>query len=340
MPARTAASDVRPSREEGHLRIRRFDADRIDAELSLQEAIKSRLTSRQLLWIDVRGDLAADEEQALARRFELDRATSRALAHAGGRPLVAVHGSYFHIRLAAEPDEHHPERRSWLDIVAGPNVVITRHREPLTLLDGIDKRIAADSTIGKLDSPMFVASMLDAVVTSYFRAADAIEDEVDDLDAKSLQRDGQAELLTDLVDVRRRIGRLRRALAEHRELFSSLTTADFVVGTGNRDAASAFQAVAARFESALGAVEDSRDVVLGSFDVFMTRTGQRTNDIMKVLALATVLLLPGSLIAGLLGMNVTVPLPKDDPTSFWFVVGVIVLLAIGILGAARARSWL
>jgi magnesium transporter len=340
MPSATDTRDVRTSAEGERVRIRRFDADRTDTELSLQEGLGSRLTSRQLLWIDVLGDLSGDQGKAIAERFELDQGTYRALEGSGERPLLAMHGSYFHIRLAAEPDEQHPERTHWLDVVAGPNVAITRHQESLALLDGIDRRIAADSTIGKLDSPMFVASLLDAVVTSYFRAADAIEDEVDELDAKSLQRHGRAELLSDLVGVRRRIARLRRSLANHRELFSSLATADFVQSTKNPDAAPMFQAVAGRFESALGAVEDSRDVVLGSFDVFMTRTAQRTNDVMKVLALATVLLLPGSLIAGLLGMNVTVPLGKDDPSSFWIVVGLIVLLAAGILGVARARSWL
>ena len=59
----------------------------------------------------------------------------------------------------------------------------------------------------------------------------------------------------------------------------------------------------------------------------MTRTAQRTNDVMKVLALATVLLLPGSMIAGLLGMNVIVPLDKDSPMSFWVVVGGVTVLA-------------
>jgi Mg2+ and Co2+ transporter CorA len=61
---------------------------------------------------------------------------------------------------------------------------------------------------------------------------------------------------------------------------------------------------------------------------------------MKILALTTVLLLPGSLVAGLLGMNVTVPLPKDDPASFWIVVGGVALLAFGVLAAARSRGWL
>ena len=72
----------------------------------------------------------------------------------------------------------------------------------------------------------------------------------------------------------------------------------------------------------------------------MTRTAQRTNEVMKVLALATVLLLPGSLIAGLLGMNVAIPLSNDNVAAFWFVVGVIVLLALAVLALARFRRWI
>jgi Mg2+ and Co2+ transporter CorA len=61
---------------------------------------------------------------------------------------------------------------------------------------------------------------------------------------------------------------------------------------------------------------------------------------MKVLALATVLLLPGSLAAGLLGMNLVAPLPEDDPMSFWYVVAAVALLAVVVLVVARARRWL
>jgi Mg2+ and Co2+ transporter CorA len=39
-------------------------------------------------------------------------------------------------------------------------------------------------------------------------------------------------------------------------------------------------------------------------------------------------------------MNVSVPLPKDDPLSFWLVLGGVVILAIVILVAARRRRWL
>jgi magnesium transporter len=321
------------------VRVRLFDADRRDRPLGLDEAIALDVREHQLLWIDLEGDVPTESHDELATRFELDAATKRGLVEPEDRPHVALYGGYFHVRLAAEPDARDPGRRKWLDIVAGPNFVISSHHEPLRLIGAIDDRIAADATIGRLDSGSFVASMLDAVVTSYFGAVDAIEDQVDVLDAKALQRESFGNLFGDLVDVRRRIGRLRRVLAAHREVFGSLARRDFAEGTA-ADGAEAFQAVAARFEAALTSVEETREVVLGSFDVLMTRTSQRTNDVMRALTVATVVALPATIVASFLGMNVMTPFKTDDPTAFWTVVVLVVLVVLLILGVARLRRWL
>lgn len=323
-----------------HFRIRRFDADRTDEGLTFDEAVSSQPSGRQLLWIDIAGDLSSSEAETLAGRFKLDRRTRDALRTAGDHPHLALSGGYFHVRVAAEPEHTNPAKTKWLDVIAGRNVVISQHRAPIGFLDDLNDRIESDTKLGVLDSATFVATMLDATVTSYFNAADAIEDVVDQFDERSLNDDGRRELLVDLVAVRRRIAMLRRVLTKHRQVFASLAAADLAQIVGRPDSAAGFQPVAVRFEGAVAAIEASRDLLLGSFDVYMTRTAQRTNDIMKVLALATVLLLPGSLVAGLLGMNVSVPLAKDDPLSFWIVVGGVLLFIAAMLVAARLRRWL
>jgi Mg2+ and Co2+ transporter CorA len=322
-----------------HFRVRRFDSDRTDEELTFDEAIASKPSRRQLLWIDIAGDLTSGEAETLAGRFKLDPRTRRALQVASDHPHLALSSGYFHIRVAAEPDYSNPAETNWLDIIAGRNVVISQHRAPIGFLDDLDERIEGDATLGNLDSATFVASMLDSTVTSYFNVADAIDDVVDQFDERSLGDDDRRELLVDLVAVRRRIAMLRRVLTEHRQVFAWLAAADLAQIVGP-DSAAGFQSVAARFEGAVAAVEASRDLLLGSFDVYMTRTAQRTNDIMKVLALVTVLLLPGALVAGLLGMNVDVPLAKDDPLSFWIVIGGVLLFIVALLVAARWRRWL
>jgi Mg2+ and Co2+ transporter CorA len=328
----------RPSDSPIHVRL--FDADRDDRVLSLEDALALEPTERQLVWVDIGDDRNKADVARLAEKFGFDAPTRRALETPGERPHLALHGGYLHVRVAAEPNDERPEETPWLDVVSGTNVVVTHHRAPIRFVDETDERIKADTSFGLLDSATFMVSLLDEAVTSYFRAVDAIEDEVDRLDARSLSDDGRHELLGDLVAVRRRIARLRRVLTDHRQVFASLGGPEVAKLSENPDVAPAFLALASRFESALGSVEASRDVLLGSFEVYMTRTAQRTNDVMKVLALATVLLLPGSLVAGLLGMNVVVPLNKDDPLSFWLVVAGVGLFLLLILVIARRRRWL
>jgi Mg2+ and Co2+ transporter CorA len=84
---------------------------------------------------------------------------------------------------------------------------------------------------------------------------------------------------------------------------------------------------------------DARDVVVGSFDVLIARTGLRTNEIMKVLTLASVILLPGALVAGVLGMNFKVGLFETN-WLFYVVVVAIVAIAPLVVGLAKLRDWI
>lgn len=335
------AERVRPAAPDGDAgaRIRLFDADRTDRILEFDEALKTKLSGRQLLWIDVEGALPDDRRAALVDRFQLDSDTERELAEPARRPAVRLHGEHFHLRAAAEPDTEHLAEIGWLDVVAGPNVVISRHLQPLAFLGAMDARIAADSTIGELDSAEFVAAVLDSIVTTYHAAVDRLEDELDDIDAKALSRPGTSELFARLVDIRRRVGRLRRLLAAHRELFSALGRPDFGRGIASANP-DAFLAVAARFEGAIQSLEATRGVVLGSFDVLMTRTAQRTNDVMRVLTLATVMALPATVAAGFLGMNVIVPVPNDDPAAFWLILSIVLIVEVAMVVIARWRGWI
>ena len=211
---------------QGGVRVRQFDADRHDQSLALDDALEAKPTERQLLWIDISEELDEGRARQLADAFELHPSTVHALANPGNVPHLGVHGSYLHIRVGVEPNDREPDATPWLDIVGGGNVVITSHRKPIKFLDDMDDRIQADTTFGLLDASTFIASLLGAAVTTYFTAVDAIEDDVDILDAKSLSDDGRHRLLDDLVVVRRRIARLRRVLTDHRQVFASLAGAE------------------------------------------------------------------------------------------------------------------
>jgi len=183
-------------------------------------------------------------------------------------------------------------------------VIVTVHAEPIDFLDKLDDRIEADTLVGLIDSGSFLAALLDEVVTGYFAAVDAIEDSIDSLDSKSLRRDVRDDLLLELIALRQRIARLRRIVSSHRELFAALGRPDFAAIAGG-DVAEPYRTVAERYERAVEAVKNGRELLLGSFDVYMTRTTQRTNEIVKTLTIVSIVLLPAGVIAGVMGMNLS-----------------------------------
>ena len=78
--------------------------------------------------------------------------------------------------------------------------------------------------VGALDSPSFVAAVCEWVVTSYFRAFEEVESELEELDANVMSDlpESVPDHLARLVELRRSIGALRRALSPHREVVVAL----------------------------------------------------------------------------------------------------------------------
>ena len=320
---------------------RLFDADRTDKKFELSREAVGAIGERQLLWVDVLlGDDATDGEAFLDMLpFGREEVTEWWDSTFG--PRLTVHGDYFLARVVAIPTKGPADEQVVLDLAVGKNVILTAHREPAEFLNLINKRISADTTLGEIDAADFATVLLEGLVTSYLEMTDAILAQVDKLDRQALKAAGKRDLLTDLVDLRHRIASTRRVLVAHRPVIAGLAGADFKVATrAEEDAAPRFAALTEHFDGAISAIDAAREALIGTFDIHMSRTAQRTNDVMKILTITSVLLLPTGVIAGFMGMNIKAPYTNDDPTIFWFVLAGIIIIAVATLAMLRIRKWL
>jgi Mg2+ and Co2+ transporter CorA len=181
-----------------------------------------------------------------------------------------------------------------------------------------------------------VAVLLDAIIAGYFRAVEGIERKVDEYDARALRARSGDDLIGDLVGLRREVAVLRRALSPQREVFYTLERPGLVLGDSE---SAAWPQIADRFRQAVEAVENARELLVGTFDIVISRQGERTNDVMRVLTVISSVLLPSVVIAGVMGMNFK-PAFFDDPQNFLLVIGAMVVLAAGILLFARFKRWI
>jgi Mg2+ and Co2+ transporter CorA len=318
--------------------VRVLDADGPDRQESIADLDMQAVTPRQLVWADLVAP-TQEELEDVAARFGLPVEIVRWLALDDDQPSAALHRRYVRLRaIAVEPSADGPRMRP-LGIVAGWRYVLTVHREPVDLLGQLDAWLADDAIVGQLDAAIFLAAILNSVVTGYFAATDALEDRVDAVDDGLLRGASDEDALNWLVELRHHATALRRALTAHCEVFGSLAWADFEA-IAETHAAGRFQLVAERFDRAVDAIENARDQVVGAFDIHLARTAQRTNDIVKILTIVSAVLLPGSLLAALLSMNVLTPLPTDNTSVFWVIVATIAVFATIVLAMARRVSWL
>ncbi len=316
---------------------RLFDADGDDREVELDASTIKRLSDRRLLWVDVSGD-DGGEVQTVAKLFDLEPQSLRNLLEPIGQPRLDVLHTYFEVNVVAFADDERPVP---MDLLAGPNWVITVHHEKADFLDPFREQLSGDRELGKIEAPSFLAALLDWQVGSYFKLVDDLERAVDELDERGLKggdREDRTTLLNDLVRLRHRIGRIRRTIAPQREVFAGLARPGFEI-LATSDSAAHFRALQARVERAIDAVENARELLIGSFDLHMTQTAQRTNDVMRVLTIVNVILLPAVVLAGVMGMNFKVGF-FENANLFWVVIAAMVIIAAASLVVARWRRWL
>jgi len=313
-----------------------FEQDAVEEVRDWEDRLPT-IPASSVLWIDLESP-SDDELEGLARALDLSRRSVQLLQdRQHGTPCFHDFENYLHVEAQA------PVGFGELTVLAclvGEHWVVTLRDRRLEILERFRDRASGSGDTGGLEGLEFLANLLEWVFESYFEAFEEIEAVLEEIEASAMSGDidGSPDVLGRLVEVRREVGRLRRALSSHREAILALSRPE-LDAISSSESAERFAALGGRLDAAIDAARDSRESVVGSFDVLLATTGQRTNEIMKVLTLASVLILPGSLLAGIMGMNFRLGLFKD-PLYFWVVVAVMAIVAVATLAIARVRDWI
>ena len=315
-----------------------FTRDQVD-EVDDWASRLGHLGRNSILWIDL--DAAKPEWVGdLVETLDLEDETRKRLEEGSDRPFFGEFGSYLHVVAFAPSRSDDVTELVKVSCLVADRWVVTVHDKPVDVLDDFRERAGGSGDIGKLDGPELLADLLEWVLTGYLTAFEAIELQLEEFDTRVMggEFEEPEDELKRLVELRQDVGALRRALVSHRLMFLALTRPEIDGLTSSKHEAR-FRELQSRLEEIVQAARDSRDSVVGSFDVLVARTGQRTNEIMKVLTLGTVLLLPGALIAGIMGMNFKLGIFEEN-AFFWVVLGLIAMLAAVTLVFARKRRWI
>ncbi|HVF47024.1 MAG TPA: CorA family divalent cation transporter [Pyrinomonadaceae bacterium] len=316
-----------------------YDASGRDEELSFDEIDPGQIAKNQLLWVNV---LKRDEHllNEVTSKLQVKNVPCKTVLDDTGRPDVGRFETFFRFCVASvvTKKDSSPERLM-VDYIVGKNFVVTVHDGEVDHFDEFRGREKGETQFGDLDAESFVATLLDLNLVSYFHAIDELERRVEETDERILKKDIETEeFLQDMVGLRRDVAKLRRWLTPHREVFYALSRADFQQ-IAKSDSAEQYRTLNQHFESAVDAVENSRESVLGVFDLYATKSSQMTNTFVQRLTFLTFLTGSLAVTAGILGMNFKAEIFEAE-SGFWIAVGGLIAAAAGLTVLARYKRWI
>jgi magnesium transporter len=312
-----------------------FERDKVERLDDIADRPR-RLRGSTLLWVDVDRE-SKESADAVAEAFGLDADTRECLVNSNQQAIFHDRGRYIHVTTYAPNEDDHGELIA-LECVVGENWVVTAHDEPIPVLEEFAERVSGSGDTGSLDGPGFLAALLEWVLGAYSAAFERIEQQLEEFDIQAMRGHGEAKRdIERLIEMRQEVGKLRRALTAHRTALVSLTHPE-LEALGDHDSGERYESLLSRFESTVQEARDARESIVGSFDVLIARDGHRTNEIMKVLTLTSVILLPGALIAGVMGMNFKVGF-FSQAALFWVVVAAIAAVAPVTIFLAKRWDW-
>lgn len=336
-PTDMAAPDPSAPSEGECVRAMLYTLDEHDRALELSDIDPTALGPKHLLWIDLSG-CGVDTIASVLAQMQLPAALVDELSAAGGTPRLRNHGDWFIAQAVAASNAGGLVFNGvTLSIVAGPNYVLSVHAEPIAFVEQVYERERGETALGMLASESFVAALLDWHLSTYFDAVSDFEAAVERLETRILG-EGLRDCLQELQRLRRAASRLRRMLAAHRPLFSGLARPDFrpaCEGTSNEQ----FHNLDVHYERAMDMVENARELVVGTFELFTSRTAHRTNESMRQLTFLTALLGVLGVSAGILGMNFDAPLFESGARGFFATLGAMTVFLVAALIIGRRRDW-
>jgi magnesium transporter len=313
-----------------------YDADGDDRDVAPDKGLVDGLAGGDSLWVDV----DSSQKGAVARVPALlpvhIESMSVAAAH---KPFIDDFGESFVLGVLPLPAGTARPKSETLICAVGRNWLVTVHDGDVGALGEFADHLRGDSFLGRLDAPSFLARLLEWVINGYLDYLDDLHDTIDGLEETILRDRAANDVIERLVELRHETGRLRRRLSPHRQVFAKLAHPSYDVTWGS-SAAREFGILADCLEMAVQAVLTTRETVVGAFDLFMTQTAQQTNNGLRVLTTVSVILLPATVIASTLGMNMV---PKYMLHSWVFWAGFALVQVIGavVLVTMRAlRHWL
>jgi magnesium transporter len=298
-----------------------------------------------LRWVDITRPTVREIEY-LRREFGFDEFALEDCLSRIQRPKLDQYDGYLFLVLHI-PVHDKATRRTFadeVDMFVGPDYIVTVHDEhckPLIVLFEAtrDNRLVRDANMGR-GSGLLLYRIVDRLVDYVFPVLNKISDNVETIEEMTFGRD-VLRTVQEISVVRRDLIAMRRIIRPQLGVVATLARLDLPWLLLDED--DYFGDIQDHLNKAWDTLEDFKDVVDNLAAANDSLNVHRTNEVIKVLTVISVIMLPLTVVTGVFGMNIGLPFqldPEGGLRAFMAIMAIMIGIAVSMLAVFRWRGWL
>ena len=291
------------------------------------------------VWLDVEKPTEKDM-QFLEKEFSFHPLAIEDCMTSIQRPKIDRYDNcLFIVQHAATLGPHKDKATSLeLDSFVGENYVVTVHIKPIPSVTSTWERCMKNSGMFSRGSAYLFYFISDALVDNYSPILEKLDKEVQKTE-DAIFKNSDPSILNKIFDLKENVLTLRRMLGPQRE------TMNFIARGGYEPIIPSKLSIYFRDVSDLLArindnLDTYRDMLSSALDGYMSATSNKLNEIMKVLTIIATIMMPLTLITGIYGMNFALMPEISWRYGYFFVLAVMLTIAVGMLLFFKKKKWL
>jgi len=323
----------------------RKGGDKVEEGFSRDELPALLADETNLVWVDLRGDSEAEVDitkDVLGNIFKFHYLTIEDCLETRNQPKIEGFPDYIYFIVhGVKPDETTSTNfvTKELDGYLGKNYVITFHVEKFQSVKNVKAQIRTSTFACQRGPAYLLHQILDRLVDLYMPVVDDFDNTISGLEERVfVMKKSSNMVLAEIMDLRRSVARLKRISSRQLEVMYRMSHGEFpqippAVLPFFRDVHDHLLRISDLAES-------YRDLVGGLFEIHFAVVSNKTNDIMKTLAVLSAIILPLSLIAGIYGMNFENMPELKSENGYWLTLGAMALITVVLLWYFWRRGWI
>jgi magnesium transporter len=330
-------------RGDAQTRVRVFDfaeAHCDDLNVERIEDIATYKARASVTWIDVDGLRDTARVESIGKLFELHALVLEDVVNVEQRPKFEDNGDYCYLvaQMLSYDEAAQEVLIEQVSFVLGGTYLITFQDKPGDVFEPVRNRLRqARGRIRKMGADYLLHALLDAIVDNYFTVLDRLGERVGEMEEALLARP-QEKFSASIQALKRQMIFVRKAIWPLREVVLALQRSESPLIRPETEIY--LRDLFDHVQQAIEGVDTTREILGDTHDAYLTIVGNRTNAVMKVMALFSAIFMPLTFVTSIFGMNFRYFPELEWKYGFVGVMVFMVVLAAVLLIFFRSRRWL